>query len=310
MRSRHYYSSALLLLCSLAAYGQGCSDAGFCTIGTMKGGLDTAVDNVQQSSVGLSITGGYGEHGVLIISPQLEASRSVGRHGVLEGKLPYNIASGNLGHHSGIGDPLVVYSHMLTSKPVLWRLAISGGVRIGINKADAMDRGHALPMPYQSGLGTTDIIAGVGAKFRHWLDVAIGYQQPLWQYNNNGYLPATLYPSAANDSVYFASNRLRRKGDVLLRAEASLQWHRWAASTGPLLIWHLGEDRITLANGCTGYLQGSDGITLNLSGTVTYSVGKMKLQLVAGTPFVVRNYRPDGLTRAWVTTLRYQYYFH
>ncbi len=295
------------LLCAAASYGQGCSDAGFCTAGTMQGGKAVADSSNRPGSIGLSVTAGAGENGTMIWVPQLEGSIGIGRRGVLEGKLPYSVASGNLGRHAGPGDPIITYSHILAAHPgkLVWTATV--GLRIGINNANATDGGRALPMPYQSGLGTTDVIVGLGAKYRHWLSGAIGYQQPVWQYNDNGYLPAILYPTNAADTLYFASRRLRRKGDLLARVEVGGHWHRWAASAGPLLICHLGTDNITLADGSSTALQGSAGATLNLSGTLAYTTGRMKITLIGGSPFIVRTYRPDGLTRSWVITLRYSY---
>lgn len=286
-------------------HAQGCSDAGFCTAGAMKGGGALSDTTPGKMTWGLSLTAGAGERATTIVIPQLEGSVGIGKQGILDAKLPINIANGRLGAHTGIGDFIVTYTRPLYHSSTRWQWQGTLGGRIGLGDGGAADKGMPLPMPYQSSLGTTDVIAGVSALYGSHLSFAAGYQQPLLQYNNNGYLPLAIYPVVSNDADYFASRHLRRKGDMLLRAEANWHWRKWGIAAGPLLIYHMGEDKITLQDGKDISLNGSEGLTLNLSGALSYSFNKTKIDLLAGTPFIVRDYRPDGLTRAWVLTIRY-----
>ena len=286
---------------------QGCSDAGFCTLGAMQSGhaLDSAM---QQKSIGFSFSAGAGENGTAIISPQLEGKFAVGRNSVIEGKLPYNVAYGNKGSHSGIGDLIITYTHSFSKEKSNWKAFGTAATRLSLGKADATDDGRPLPMPYQSNLGTTDLIAGLSISYKQYLNIAAGYQQPIVQYNMNGYEPPMLYPAMPVNEDYFASRRLQRKGDLLLRAEGSWQWKRITLAAGPLFIYHLGMDRTTTLAGNDVLLKGSEGLTLNLAGTFSYSYKRGRLDLLAGTPLIVRDYRPDGLTRAWVITLRVSHF--
>lgn len=294
----------ILIVCTAKAAAQGCSDAGFCTAGAMQSGQTH--DNAATSSrIGISVSAGAGENGTSIIIPQLEADVALGKRGVAEIRLPFSIASGNLGDHSGIGDPIFSYTRQLNKHGERWTIQYTLGCRISTGHADAKNENdQPLPMPYQSNLGTTDVIAGISAGYGRYLNLSAGYQQPLLQYNNNGYLPVTIYPAIPGDHDYFASANLKRRGDVLFRTEGHCQWKKLGIAAGPLLIYHLGKDDITLANGAHIALNGSEGLTLNLAGTISYTAGKYKLSLTGGTPMIVRDYRPDGLTRAWVTTIK------
>ena len=186
----------------------------------------------------------------------------------------------------------------------------SGGLRISTGTADARNAdGLSLPMPYQANLGTTDIISGLSARWAKHIVIAAGYQQPVIQYNENGYLPADIYMAQPAYADYFASAKLKRKGDVLLRAEGQYSFRHWHISAGPLFIYHLGKDHITNMQGVDMALDGSEGLTLNIAGNIAWANDRWKADVSAGTPFIVRSYRPDGLTREWVVTPRISYFF-
>ena len=300
----------IILVCTILClqaniYAQGCSDAGFCTAGAMQGGKHTTDSTKSKTALGFSCSLGAGENGTLIITPQLEGGIPISQHYILEAKLPFNIASGNLGNHSGVGDVIITCSREFTTHSKDMYVTATLGSRIGVNNANASYNGMALPMPYQNSLGTTDIIAGLSMAYTKYFSIAAGYQQPVIQYNKNSYLPQDVYPSVLTDTTYFASNHLVRKGDILLRAEGKYQWKSILLAAGPLFIYHLGQDGISTSTGSKAMLKGSEGATLNLAFSISYNMKKSRLDLLGGTPFIVRDYRPDGLTRAWVVTLRY-----
>jgi hypothetical protein len=165
--------------------------------------------------------------------------------------------------------------------------------------------GRPLPMPYQKGLGTTDVIAGIALQHRGWLSLSAGYQQPVIQYNRNGYLASLASPSDKEYGAYFDSRRLDRRGDVLFRADGRYAYRQWSVSGGPLFIYHLGQDRITNLAGIETDLKGSEGLTLNLTAKIARQGKRSLWELGGGMPFAVRDNRPDGLTRHWVITLRF-----
>jgi len=300
------------LICSLLyannMQAQGCSDAGFCTAGVLQSAApDVDSNKLYKNSIGLSYAIGSGEQGTSVFVPQLEWRQSIGQRGFVELKLPYYIAAGNLGGHSGWGDPVITYTRGLQQKKN-WSLQATGGLRISIGNADATGKdGWPLPMPYQANLGTTDIILGLSLNYTRFVTIAAGYQQPVVQYNYNGYVPVDAGPAAPHYGDYFLSARLKRKGDVLLRAEGHYQWRQLSISAGPLLIYHLGKDRADIL-GAEIRLDGSEGFTLNLAGNIAWTRQRWKVYVSAGTPLAVRSYRPDGLTREWVVTPGISYY--
>ncbi len=283
-------------LISLQSYAQGCSDAGFCTINALKGDLK------KTNSLALSTAISSGENGTSIITPQLELKKSVGMKGVVEMRLPFNIASGDAGSHSGIGDLMATYT-----RPIIKKMSVNAtiGTKISLGNATATDGGQPLPMPYQSNLGTTDIIIGVSAKWKKYVSAAIGYQQPVIQYNDNAYTK-----TASTYNTYFESANLERSGDVLVRAQGHFDRSNWGISAGPLLIYHLADDKITYPNGVTASVTGSQGATLNLAGNVYVKVKSWQIDISAGSPFMVRTARPDGLTKSWTVIPRLTYNFN
>jgi hypothetical protein len=256
--------------------------------------------------LGLSFTVASGERTSILI-PQVEWTQQVAKHLQLELKLSYYIARGDFESHSGIGDPIVSLSRRWQPNGSV-QLSFTAGTRISLTDASATTKeGSPLPMPYQTGLGTADGIVGLGLQYKRWLSVSAGYQQPIIHYNNNGYL-ASIYQGAPQEfSAHFDSRKLRRSGDVLLRADAVLARKHWNLAAGPLLIYHLANDKVTLLNGEQVGLAESNGLTANLTAKAGYMRKRMRYELSAGAPFIVRKQRPDGLTRHWTISLSIGY---
>ena len=80
---------------------------------------------------------------------------------------------------------------------------------------------------------------------------------------------------------------------------------------GLLGIYRLTEDEITDDTGTQVAVEGSDGLTMNITATAAYAVSnRFGLQLMFGAPAVVRDVRPDGLTRSLVLNLGFRYNFN
>ena len=75
---------------------------------------------------------------------------------------------------------------------------------------------------------------------------------------------------------------------------------------GLLPIFHLGEDEYTDVDGVVQSIAGSDGLTLNGTVFLDYQLGSGNaLEFSIGFPFIVREARPDGLTRSFVLGIGY-----
>jgi hypothetical protein len=304
---KYYLISALFIMASNLVTAQGCSDAGFCTIGGLTYGQAPA-DMRTKNTVRLSMPIGLGDENVVVLTPSLEYTLEH-KNWQWQGKLSANYASGNLGSAFGPGD--VVFSGTYTP-PVQhrWKPSFTLGTKLPLNGGDLTAGGRSLPMQYQSSLGTIDLIAGVAFSTERWTWAA-GWQQPLTGENQNKFLPR--YWNDAKAVAYPPGNSFNRKGDLLLRTNyAFIQKEKGKLTAGLLGIYHLGEDtyRDALESVSPIPIKGSEGLTLNLTAAGDMMLSKrLSLGLVFGVPLVVRDVRPDGLTRRFVLAPQVLFHF-
>lgn len=80
-------------------------------------------------------------------------------------KVPYLSVSGNLGSTSGLGDPALTASYAFIKKDEE-RLDGLVGVKVPSGDANTRSAGLSLPMPYQTSLGTTDLLLGITYRWK------------------------------------------------------------------------------------------------------------------------------------------------
>ncbi len=86
--------------------------------------------------------------------------------------------------------------------------------------------------------------------------------------------------------------------------------NKLSVTPGLLPIYHLTNDKYTNALANEVEIEGSQGLTLNGNLFVDYEINSGNaVQLSAGAPFIVRDTRPDGLTRSYVLNLEYRIKF-
>ena len=79
---------------------------------------------------------------------------------------------------------------------------------------------------------------------------------------------------------------------------------KFKLTPGILPVYHLQNDRYTDIAGVEKEIEGSLGLTLNGNVYFDYFINSMNaVQLNMGMPFIVRQSRPDGLTRHFILTL-------
>lgn len=274
---------------------QGCSDAGFCTIGSLKqhGSADT-----QKQKITLLLPAGLGDENVFVFTPGLQYDRSLSSAWAVQAKLTGNYAQGNLGRAAGLGDLFLSGTYALSAK-TNWTTSLTFGVKLPLNKGNLTSQGQSLPMQYQSSLGTVDLIAGLSVSSARW-QFSTGWQQPLTGANANTFLTST--DTRPDALAYPPSNQFVRRADGLARVAYMFPLTTTVSLNAGLLgIYHIGEDTYTDQNERVRAIAGSSGLTLNatLAGWWTISP-KTRLGFTAGTPLVVREVRPDGLTRSVV----------
>jgi hypothetical protein len=285
-------------LLPFALHAQGCSDAGFCTVSNSSPEPHVA-DSAFANCVKVSGSIAQGEQKTTVCMIQLEYLHVFKNHSIAELKIPYYVALGNLGNYGGISDPILTYTQVFALGKFTLNSAI--GTRIGTGRADNTTReGVPLPMAYQRSLATTDLILSVSTGWGKYFSFGAGFQQPVVQYNNNGYLAYSGIMGSRHYNEYFSSKSLKRKGDILLRADLNVAMKRLRLSVGTLAIYHLGKDKARGQNGEVYAINYSEGLTLNLTAHAGYSAGQFAFHALVAGPVIVRSNRPDGLTRSWI----------
>ena len=181
------------------------------------------------------------------------------------------------------------------------------GVKLPFDRADIVKNGIHLPMPYQTSLGTVDLVLALNYSLKSF-GVTLALQQPLKARNENKFLPGD-YPATPITLKYWPSNEFERKGDVVGRVSYRFKTgERFSIRPGLLGIYHLGNDSYVDNNKNRRPIYNSSGLTLNGNVFLDYRLKNGNgFELSLGTPLIVRDQRPDGLTRKIVATIEYQF---
>ena len=204
---------ALSVVVTWTANGQGCSDAGFCSLGNLRVQSGDSL-NLHRQKLSVYVPYGIGDDHVVVMTPGIEYSNQLSMHWTIQAKLTANYADGKLGRVSGPGDAFLSATYALKSKNK-WKTSLMLGAKLPLNNSNLQSSGRSLPMQYQSSLGTVDLITGLNISSGHW-QFAAGWQQPLSGKNHNSFLP--VYWNIAEAGAYPPSRNFKRSGDVLVRS--------------------------------------------------------------------------------------------
>lgn len=287
------------------AKSQGCSDAGFCSVGNLSANhasKKTTDHHSKTQKITYSSPIGLGDENVFVFTPGVQYDKTFSDRWSLQSKITSNYASGNLGQVFGPGDVYLSGTYNPKSKSS-WQTSFTLGTKLPLNQSNLKENGLSLPMQYQSSLGTIDLITGVNVSNRFW-QFSAGWQQPLSGINRNNFLP--VYWDNIEAKAYPPSNDFNRKSDVLARVAYHNNINpKLNFSAGLLGIYHTGEDTYIDGNVSNKPLpiKGSSGLTINLTGGIWYAKNhKISIGLSGGVPLVIRDVRPDGLTRSFVVS--------
>lgn len=275
---------------------QGCSDAGFCTVNIFK---PNSYDSIANNQIKLGASFGMADHSITILASYLEFNRRINKRLGVDFKLTSISQSGNSISSFGISDLFLNANYSVTEQS-----KITLGVKVPFSMANKKENGVPLPMDYQSSLGTVDLIFGLGLNIKK-LQFVFAIQQPLTQ-NKNEFISDS-YPANSALSTFQSTNKFIRSGDVLIRLSYPISVHHKIKITPSLLpIYHLTNDRYTDALNMEREIDNSEGLTLNANAFLDYNISnKNSLQFNVGFPLVVRESRPDGLTRSFIATVQY-----
>jgi hypothetical protein len=315
-------TTILILYTFHNAVGQGCSDAGFCTMGAMK--PDQPYNKnipVKLRALEFSVYRGTTTLSPIVYVATLDANFSVfGNKNSIQVKLPYQSVRGNLSNTGGLGDISLCYTRNIISTNK-FDVNFSLGGKIPSNNANLKDSKTGLPLPmyYQTSLGSYDLITGISVITRKWL-LATGIQHPLnknenefvWGNNESGWVKE--YKNNTDPEYvrsYNKANNLKRGTDVMVRVERNFRFSRLNFTLGLLPIYRITNDEVEdPATEERFKPKDAKGLALSGIGTVGYNFNvKSGIRLLLGHKIVQREHNPDGLTREMVTTISYNYRF-
>jgi hypothetical protein len=295
------FSSVLcFLFFSPLVNGQGCSDAGFCSMSSFKPQEKQGPGYKDRLRVGFSV--GKADHAISVSGQYLELNKKISNQFSVDTRITSLSQSGNSVSSFGLSDIYINGNY----KP--GKIGFTLGAKIPLHPADRTKNNLPLPMDYQSSLGTFDLLAGIGFTLKK-VQINTALQQPLTQ-NSNLFMAAD-YPNGSPFQTFQSTSRFKRKGDILLRISYPLNLgSKLVFTPGLLSIYHLGLDSYRDNQGIKKEIAGSDGLTLNSNLFFDYAINSRQgLQFSIGAPFQVRDTRPDGLTRKFVAGLEYSIRF-
>lgn len=313
----------LCFLLSFDSFAQGCSDAGFCTMGAMKPNQPfSRKKSLKLRSVEIGQYIGINKVGDVMMSYTADVNIGLSPKYTVQVKIPYMLVLGRLANTNGLGDISLSATRNLIAKEK-YQLNFTLGTKIATNNGNITTNieGKELPLPnyYQSSLGTYDVIAGLSFITKRWL-IATGYQQAL-NSNGNQFLWGPWNKSGLADSSmaqrYPVCKDLHRGIDVMLRVERNFRLARFNAHLGLLGIYRLTEDEFTNKFGKRQKQQGTTGLALSgITGFGYNFSARSGIKVVFGVQLVPRyqlkqlqGLSLDGLSRQFVNTIGYEFRF-
>lgn len=264
-----------------------CSDAGVCSVGHTINDND---DNILDINLGYKFGSSGKEDDVKYHSFQLGAIYNVFEKTSAQISIPYNIQSGPLGDVNGIGDLLVSITQNILSdnNSIL-------DASIGTKFATGEDNAENLPMAYQSGLGSNDILFALNYAYKN-IGFGVGYQ----------------LAGGRNNNVI----KLERGDDLLVRAAYNLLLDKITITPQLLFIKRLAKSSVLDTSSTTSSesfieVDNSDQSQLNFLTSFNYEINESySLFADFAIPFIKREVNVDGLTRSFSASIGVQLNFN
>lgn len=283
------------------SFAQGCSDAGFCSVGSGFNSDEKELKN----NIEIAAIFGTGDADLTYISPYIAYTRKFNDKFSLSTKVTFSSANGDLGTSTSFGDAFLIGNYTFKEiKNKQW--SVLGGWKFPFTNSNRKVNGNTLPLDYQSSLGTVDLFLGTNLKYKKW-DFNAVIQIPVINNNKNSYFDEL---SVSDD--FPTTNLFERKSDALFRTTYTVKPTNSKFTFKPniLFIYHLGEDTFENQLNQRETIEGSDGLTINGNLLTVYQLNKRNsIEFSLATPFLVREIRPDGLTRGFVAGVNYRILF-
>lgn len=321
-----------LLLTFLVVYegsnAQGCSDAGFCSMGAMRPSqVYHKAINFKLRALEFSYYRGTTTLTPVVSAATLDFTFGINEKTNFQFKLPYQWVEGSLGNTSGIADLSFSLTRNVYSSEK-YTINATLGAKIPTNNADLDEDVNQqflsddvvtadLPMYYQTSLGTFDLVLGGAYISKEWM-FAVGLQTPLAHNNENDFRWSEWqnYPNTSYIRSYDLANNLKRGTDIMLRVERAFHFSNLDIRLGLLPIFRITKDEIldvrqgSPTEGQRIELDGTTGMALTGLLNVAYHFNTMhSVKFLYGQKITERDVNPDGLTRNNVISLSYVHTF-
>jgi hypothetical protein len=281
------------------SYSQGCSDAGFCSLNAFKAKQNDSMYMKFQNEFKFGGSYGKADHEIDVLAGFIEYHKDVDSCSSFDIRMTFTWQENDLVRSYGPSD-IFMNANWSVAKDVI----VTTGCKLPLTVGNANLNGSYLPMDFQHSIGTFDVILGIGYKIKGF-NLFLAGQQPLNK-SKNKFLKES-YPPASPFREYQSTNSYRRRGDIMLRVVYPYMLNNWITVTpGVLPIYHIADDQFINVEGEKETIVGSKGLTLNANLFVDFVLNRRsKFTLSFGVPLVVRDVRPDGLTRKFVAGLDY-----
>jgi hypothetical protein len=290
-----------LLFITTFSFAQGCSDAGICSIGNSF----QSTEKEYKNNIEISAIFGAGEADVTYFSPFISYGRKVNERFSWSSKVTFSSAKGSFGTRAAFGDAFLIGNYAFAAKKdKQWSVLL--GSKIPFTSSNLKINGFSLPLDYQSSLGTFDLFLGTNFKYKKW-DFNAAIQIPVFNNNKNSY-----FAEYSGTDDFPTTNLFERKSDALFRTTYTIKTpnNKFTFKPNVLFIYHLGDDSFENIYGKRESYVGSEGLTVNGNLISSYNFNKQNsIELSLAAPFVVRDIRPDGLTRSFVLAIQYKILF-
>ncbi|MFT7032107.1 MAG: hypothetical protein ACJA2S_000604 [Cyclobacteriaceae bacterium] len=299
-----------LIACSFVSHSQGCSDAGFCTMGALKPDQGYSKKlSLRLRSIEFSQYIGVTRFKDVIYNYIADVTVGIGSKTTMQFKIPYAYVEGVLKNTNGVGDISLGLARNLVANES-YQLNLTVGMKLPLGNSNVKLEGKSLPMYYQPGLGTYDMVAGISIISKGWL-LAAGYQQSLDNIDNDFWWSD--WEGDPQEEIargYKQSKNLDRGKDIMMRIEKNFRFSNFNFNVGLLPIYRLNLDKIISRSDVDLEVEGTDGLalTLLLGGGYQFSV-KSGIKIMTGFRLIKRHHNPDGLSREFVSNIGYVYKF-
>lgn len=281
---------------SFNLFSQGCSDAGFCSLGNITPHMDHFEAQKKVNMMRLGMSYGRGLRSVNVYNPYFEYTRIVNENISFNTRINFMAHAGNDIQTGEIGDVYFTGDFKLAPK---FKTVV--GFKVPLQQGGKVKRGITLPMDYQNTLGTLDFLWALQTNVKK-VHLAAGVQIPLTQ-NANKFFTTDFVSS----EEFPTTNGFRRNPDAWLRVSYPIYAKKWTFIPNFLPIYHMGNDSYVDEFGIRISLVGSRGFTLNADIQIDYKLCENNIiGLNLAAPFVTRTIQPEGMGRKYVFTLDYR----